>query len=255
MRRDALELDRFYRSRRGQITQAMIERRLGAIWPDLRDLDLLGLGYATPYLDTMRPTARRAIGFMPAGQGALIPAGPSHIAMGDETHLPFPDALFDRILMIHLLEEADSLPAILRETWRVMAPEGRMVIVAAARAGAWALVDSTPFGHGRPFSRGQLDRMLDDAMFQTTAWSRALYVPPFRWMAHDRLARMWEGAGESLWAGLGGVIMVEAIKRTGAVQPRLRAAPARARILEAGGRPALSPPQTYTDPSGNRGQR
>lgn len=253
MRRDALELDRFYRSRRGTVTKAMIERRVAAIWPDVRDMDILGLGFATPYLDDMRPAARRAVAFMPASQGAIIPAGPSNIVMGDETHLPFPDALFDRVLVIHMLEEAEGLGAILRETWRVMAPEGRVVVVTAARAGAWALVDATPFGHGRPFSRGQLTRLLDDSMFQTTAWSRALYVPPFNWASHRRLANAWESVGESVWGSLGGVILVEAVKRNGAVHPRIETAPARARVLEAPGRPALSPRPTSSDFSGDKG--
>lgn len=254
MRRDALELERFYNSRRGLISKMMIERRLATIWPDLRELDVLGLGYATPYLADMRPTARRAVAFMPASQGAIVEAGPSRTALGDETHLPFPDALFDRVLMIHMLEEAESLQAILREAWRVMAPEGRLVIVAAARAGAWALVDSTPFGHGRPFSRGQLTRLLGDAMFQTTAWSRALYVPPYRWSAQKGLASAWEKVGETIWAGLGGVIMVEAVKRTGALHPPLRTAPARARVLAAPGSAALSPKPTPKDVSTHRGQ-
>ncbi len=51
MRREALELDRFYRSRQGLAAREMIGRRLAAIWPDARDLDLLGLGFATPYLE------------------------------------------------------------------------------------------------------------------------------------------------------------------------------------------------------------
>lgn len=254
MRRDALELERFYASRRGMVAKSMIERRLETIWPDLRDLDILGLGYATPYLADMRDSARRAVAFMPAGQGAIIEAGPSHTAMGDETHLPFPDALFDRVLVIHMLEEAESLQAMLRETWRVLAPEGRIVIVTAARAGAWALMDSTPFGHGRPFSRGQLTRLLSDAMFQTTAWSRALYVPPYNWAARMGLAKAWEHIGEKVWASLGGVIMVEAVKRTGALHPPLRTAPVRARVLEAPAQPALSPQQTSKDALKDRGQ-
>lgn len=254
MRRDALELDRFYRSRRGMTAKAMIERRLAAIWPDVRDLDILGCGFATPYLDDMRPVARRAVAFMPAGQGAIIPSMPSRVAMGDETHMPFPDAMFDRLLMIHMLEEADNLGALLREAWRVLAPEGRMVVVTAARAGVWAWLDSTPFGHGRPFSRGQLTRLLDDSMFQTTAWSRALYAPPFNWAAHRGVATAWEKTGETVWGGLGGVILVEAVKRTGALHPRPRTAPVHAPALEASGPAALSPSKSRNGASDSRGQ-
>jgi len=249
VRRDALELDRFYKTPQGRLTRRMVDRRLQAIWPELRGLDVLGLGFATPYLGRMRETARRSVAFMPSAQGAIAASGVSTVAMGDETHLPFPDALFDRVLLIHMLEEADSLPAILREAWRVLAPEGRIVIVTAARSGVWAWMDSTPFGHGRPFSRSQLDRLLADSMFEPTAWSRALYAPPWRWASHPRVAAAWERTGEHLWSGLGGLILVEAVKRTAALRPRAKTAPARVSVLEGQARPALSPPAVQSEPS------
>lgn len=253
MRRDAIELDRFYRTTRGALAQRMIERRLSAVWPNLKDLDVLGMGYATPYLRDMQAEARRCIDLMPSTQGAIAPTHPSNIVMGDETRMPFPDAMFDRVLMIHMLEEAEHLPGLLRETWRVLAPEGRMVIVSAARAGVWALSDATPFGHGRPFSRGQLSHLLDDALFEPVAWSRALYAPPWRWASGRSLANAWENAGEKLWSGLGGVILVEAVKRTSALRPIGRAARASSRALDERTHPALSPQQIPSDLRSEKG--
>lgn len=248
MRREALELDRFYRSRQGLVARQMIERRLQAIWPDAAGLDVLGLGFTTPYLEPYHAAARRCVSFMPASQGAIIPPGANcGIAMGDEMHLPFAEAVFDRVLLVHALEEADSLQALLREIWRVLAPEGRVVIVTAARSGIWAWLDSTPFGHGRPFSRAQLARLLDDALFEPTAWSRALYTPPWKWSTHPRIARMWESAGERAWPGLGGVVLVEAVKRTLSLRPRPATAPARRKALEASSRPALSRPDNPSE--------
>jgi hypothetical protein len=69
----------------------------------------------------------------------------------------------------------------LREVWRVTAPEGRVIAIAANRTGLWARTDSTPFGHGRPYSRSQLAALLRDAMFEPTASARALYAPPWSW--------------------------------------------------------------------------
>ena len=253
MRRDAIELDRFYRTTRGMLAQRMIERRLSAIWPNLKDLDVLGLGYATPYLRDMQASARRCIDLMPSAQGAIAPGSPSRIVMGDETRMPFPEAMFDRVLMIHMLEEAEHLPGLLRETWRVMAPEWRVVIATAARAGVWALSDATPFGHGRPFSRGQLTQLLDDALFEPVAWSRALYAPPWRWASGKGIAGAWEKAGEKFWPGLGGLILVEAVKRTNALRPLGRAARNGARALDERTRPALSPQQINTDLRSEKG--
>lgn len=245
MRRDALDLDRFYRSRQGRTARGMILRRLQALWPDVRDQDVLGIGFAAPYLDAYRGDARRTISFLPSGQGAVIETeAASTSVLGDETHLPFPEAMFDRLLMIHALEEADSLPALLRESWRVLAPEGRVVIITAARSGIWAWLDSTPFGHGRPFSRAQLSSLLDSALFEPTAWARALYAPPWRWSTGPKTAEVLEKAGESAWASLGGVLMVEAVKRTAAVHPLPATARARRTGLEGKAKPALSPRET-----------
>nr|WP_238934961.1 methyltransferase domain-containing protein [Maricaulis parjimensis] len=224
--------------------QRMIGRRIAALWPGTKGLDVLGLGYATPYLTPFKTEARRCISFMPAQQGAIIPAADEPpVALGDEMRLPFPEALFDRILLVHALEEAEALPALLREVWRVMAPEGRVMLVTTSRTGVWALSDKTPFGHGRPFTRQQISRVLEDALLEPTAWSRALFAPPWNWAHHRRIASLWEEAGEHAWPGLGGVILAEAVKHTGAIRPSGRAAPARVRALEGRSRPALSPRQ------------
>jgi SAM-dependent methyltransferase len=242
VRRDATELDRFYRTRQGRTARRMIARRISALWPDARGLDVLGLGFASPYLAAFQAEARRCVAFMPSEQGAIVPSAKGvPTALGDEVRLPFTEAMFDRILLVHALEEAEALPALLREIWRVMAPEGRVMLVTASRTGVWALSDKTPFGHGRPFTRSQISRLLEDALLEATAWSCALYAPPWGWTTHRRIASVWEEIGEYAWPGLGGVILAEAVKRTGAALPARRTAPARARALEGRSRPALSP--------------
>lgn len=242
MRTDALEIDRFHRSVRGEAAREMVRRRLSALWPDTRGLDILGYGFAAPWLDDFTE-ARRAVAYMPASQGAVAwPARkPCRTALGEEARLPFAQALFDRVVLVHALEEAGDLHKLLRELWRVMAPEGRMVIVAPNRAGLWARSESTPFGHGRPFSRTQLTRLLTDSLLEPTAWSRALYAPPWRWACAPKPAEMFETAGETTFSAFGGLILVEAVKHVGAVRPGGTPVRARGKSLEGAARPALSP--------------
>jgi SAM-dependent methyltransferase len=117
------------------------------------------------------------------------------------------------VLLIHALEEADAPAALLREIWRIMAPEGRLLIVAANRTGLWARTDSTPFGHGRPYTRHQLAALLADCLFEPMASARALYAPPLSWPIVTALAEGAERAGEMLAPAFGGLVMMEAIKR------------------------------------------
>jgi SAM-dependent methyltransferase len=252
MRTDALEIDRFHRSIRGEASREMVRRRLAALWPDTKGLDILGYGFAAPWLDDFTE-ARRAVAYMPASQGAVAwPARkPCRTVLGDEARLPFTEALFDRVLLVHALEEAGDLRKLLRELWRVMAPEGRMAVVVPNRAGLWARAESTPFGHGRPFSRTQISRLLTDSLLEPTAWSRALYAPPWRWACQPKAADLFEQAGDTLMAPVGGLILVEAVKHVGAVRPGGTAARARVKSLEGAAKPALSPnTKTRSDKKG-----
>jgi SAM-dependent methyltransferase len=175
MRRDVLELRQFYASRLGQAVRVMTARKVIETWGDAHGQDVLGLGYATPFLGDLTPTARRVVAAMPAQQGVEIwPAGePNRVCLSGEDTLPFRNALFDRILAVHALEESPDPLALLREVWRVLAPSGRVVVVVAARNGLWANSETTPFGHGRPYSRSQLAELLREAELEPSGWTRA----------------------------------------------------------------------------------
>lgn len=213
MRVDILALQRFYASPLGEAAQRLIARRLRALWPDAQGLDVLGLGYATPYLDVYRASARRVIAAMPAAQGAerWPSEGGSLTALVEETRLPFMDAIFDRVILVHALEEAEAAGPMLREIWRVMAPEGRLVVIAANRWSLWAQAERTPFGHGRPYSRRQLSALLADCLFEPLASARALYAPPVAPVL--KIADALEPVGEIAWRAFGGVVLMEAVKR------------------------------------------
>ena len=66
MRRDVLELRQFYATPLGRAAREMVSRKVLETWDDARDLDVLGLGYATPFLGSIRPAARRVVAAMPA---------------------------------------------------------------------------------------------------------------------------------------------------------------------------------------------
>jgi SAM-dependent methyltransferase len=235
MRRDVLELRQFYATPLGAAAREMIGRKIAEAWGDPRGLDFVGIGYATPYLEGRRPTARRTVAVMPAAQGVEVwPADGRNLAcLAHETVLPFANALFDRVLLIHALEESDNPSALLAEAWRVLAPSGRMIVVAASRRGLWSNAEATPFGQGRPYTRRQLEALVREAELEPVAWTRALYAPPIAWMA--RWAEGFEQIGAWIWPMFSGVILMEAVKQTFAVKPK--GSRAAARVF----RPVLQP--------------
>jgi SAM-dependent methyltransferase len=212
MRVDVFALQRFYASPLGEAAPRAAVRRLQSLWPRVDGLDLLGLGYPAPYLE-WAAQARRCVIAMPAEQGveAWPALGKRRSLLVDEARLPFMDAVFDRVLVVHGLEETRAPHAMLRELWRVMAPEGRLVVVVANRWSLWAQVGATPFGHGRPYSRSQLAALLSDAMFEPVVSARALYAPPLE--GFTKAADAFERVGEALWPPLGGIVLMEAVKR------------------------------------------
>ena len=127
--------------------------------------------------------------------------------------LPLGDASVDRILAVHALEFAESPEDFLNEVWRVLAPGGRVILVVPNRRGVWARFEHTPFGSGRPWSRGQLQRLLRSAMFTPSSFSEALFFPPFRRRSLLGLTVALETFGRKAWPVFAGVVIVEAVKQ------------------------------------------
>jgi SAM-dependent methyltransferase len=224
----------FYDTPMGLVARRAILRRVRAFWPDVKGCRLLGYGFAPPYLRAF-PEAERAVAALPSDLGIIAwPAERSAITVCEEDALPFPDVFFDRILIVHGLEGAESLRGLLRQVWRVLAPEGRVVIIAPNRASLWAQVERSPFGHGRPFSRGELHRILRDAMLEPGRWERALYAPPVKSRALVRNGIGWEKVGSRLFPGIGGVHVVEATKSLYAGTPVLAKSPRGTRLKTVG---------------------
>jgi SAM-dependent methyltransferase len=234
------ELQAFYDSQLGQIARRMIRERLRELWPSVRGQSLLGLGYATPYLRPFQEEAARVIALMPAQQGVdHWPVGPTSLtAMTDESFLPLPDASFDRVIVAHSLETSEALRPLLRQIWRVLTPSGRLIVIAPNRTSLWAQFETTPFGHGTPFSRSQLSRLLSDAMFTPTAAATCLHMPPFASKYLLRTGARWESTGRKIWPHLAGIHLAEATKELMALAPSgglRQRVPARARLAQQAG--------------------
>ena len=211
---DAIDLREFYASPTGQVAQRVLRTNLREMWPDVAGLDVMGVGYTTPYLGLFRPEAARTVAAMPARQGVLHwpPGEPGLTALVDESALPFPDLSMDRILMVHSVECSEQLRHMLREVWRVLSDSGRLIIVAPNRRGIWARLERSPFAHGQPYSPSQISRLLRDNMFTPVQSRIGLYMPPSRARLMLSAAPAWEEVGRRLFPGFGGVVMVEAAK-------------------------------------------
>ncbi len=241
MHLDVVELRDFYAAPVGQ----MVARQLAPVVKSLTRVDassrVLGFGFPTPYLVGI-DGVERVLAFMPAGQGVIDwPAGPessgSATALVEEDSLPLPDASIDLVVVVHGLEMSDRPNALMAELRRVLTGGGRLIVVVPNRQGPWASTDLSPFGYGRPYSRGQLRSLFAEAGFEAEAWTTGLHMAPISWRPLLRGARVFDRIGRLVWPAFAGVIVVAAAKRTVqgiGIRARSRLAPAL--------RPALGPP-------------
>jgi SAM-dependent methyltransferase len=222
----------FYGTARGAVAARLLRERLALLWPELAGQSVLGIGFAAPYLRPWREQAGRCIALTPAQAGvARWPLGARNLSCtAEEDALPFADLTFDRILLVHGLETAENARRLLREIWRVLKDDGRLLVVAPNRRGVWAYVEATPFGHGQPYSPGQVGRLLAAALFRVERRDTALYLPPTNLRLVLRGARLLERSGRRFIPGLAGVTITEAVKEAYAAMP-LRAVPQRRLVL------------------------
>ena len=208
----------YYRTALGRAAQRAIRDRVVEIWPPAQcaGMTVAGFGFAVPLLRPWLGTARRVIGLMPGPQGVIPwPAGlPNVSALCEETAWPLETGMVDRCVMLHGLETSETPAGLLAELWRVLGPGGRALVIVPNRAGLWSRSETTPFGHGRPYTAGQLEAQLRHVGFVPERQAAALYIPPSErrfWLGN---AAMWERMGLRLSrVVVAGVVMAEVSKQ------------------------------------------
>ena len=82
-----------------------------------------------------------------------------------------------------------------------------------SRRGIWARREATPFGHGQPYSRSQLGRLMRDTLFSPEGWAETLYMPPVRSRVLLRTGPIWETCGTTLAMPFAGLHVIDATKQ------------------------------------------
>ena len=217
MYRSVYDLKAFYNSRAGRMVRRILQERIREFWPDVHGLCVMGCGYATPYLRVFIEEAERSIALMPAGQGAHSwpqTGDEKNLAcLSEEAELPIESNSVDRILLVHSLEFSEFLQPHLKEIWRILKSNGRLLVIVPNRGGFWAHADWSPFGQGTPYSNAQICHYLRDNLFVHESTQEALFFPPIRHSLFLKSAGMFERMGRIFLPFAAGVHMVEASKQ------------------------------------------
>lgn len=227
MYQDVTELRKFYASPLGKIAARLIRRQIRTLWPNVSNMDIMGLGYAPPFLKALMEEADHTVSVMPSLQGVMrwprFKENDTYdgnlTVLARETDLPIKEASMDRIIIVHCLEHTDHSKQMLREVWRSLAPGGRVIIIVPSRLGPWCRSEVTPFGHGKPFSTGQVRDILSKNMLSPTRWTSALFLPPFKSRTMLMALATLEKTGQRWWNRFAGVLIIEAEKQIYAGNP------------------------------------
>ncbi len=219
MHLDVVDLRSFYyRTQLGRSARRAIREQVETLWPaeTAKGQTVVGFGFAAPLLRPYLTDARRVVALMPGQQGVMHwPANePNTSVLCEEVLWPLESGVADKIVVLHGLETSERPTAFLDECWRVLAPGGHALFIVPNRVGLWSRRDITPFGHGRPYSVGQIEDQLRKHSFTPERHLAALFHPPTHRRFWMKTHRFWEKVGRSMSSGpAGGALLVEACKQ------------------------------------------
>jgi SAM-dependent methyltransferase len=142
---------------------------------------------------------------------------PAHL-YADPAYLPFPENSLDLIVLPHVLEFTDNPHAILREAYRVLRPEGQIVLSGFNPFSLWGIKryfgrEQTQPWNGNFVGLYRMKDWLSLLGFEVVGGKLDCYVPACsmeKWLAR---CAFFERAGDRWWPIAGGVYFLQAVKR------------------------------------------
>lgn len=215
MKYSVYDMRQFYGRRLGRLVRRLLQSHIREFCSEASGLRVMGFGYTTPYMNAFIKDSERCFCVMPSVTGVhQWPEGQDNLTcLSSADQLPLETESIDRIVVVHGLEYAEHPDVLMQELWRVLKSNGRIFMIVPNRLGFWSRTDWTPFGHGSPYTAGQLHNLLRQAHFLPEAQGHALFMPPFKSFSVLRLIYFFEILGKLLFPGLAGVHVIEATKQ------------------------------------------
>ncbi len=225
---DVDKINTFYNHSHGQIVAKLLREDLSNIWEPSKTTSNLAVGFPFYFFpeDIICPV------LMPVEIGGIAWAHNQEIysAIIDSNSWPLESDSIDCIFISHALEFITDHHSFLMEAGRVLKSAGKLILMVPHRRGLWLRTETTPFGHGTPFSKGQIFRLLKNTGLNPEKCTRSLFLPPFAYKLPEALSNQIEIVGEHLLQLLGGVLIVEATKMVYA-EPKKNRAKTKARLF------------------------
>lgn len=229
-------LDDWYRSTLGRELAVREAQCLERMLRDTFGYYLLQVGGGAGVSEAIRVSrVRRHI--LLSAAATPYPDGLQAIAAPDR--FPIATDSVDAVVLPHTLEFAHDAHRVLRETERVLIPEGRLVVLgfnAMSLWGVWRLArrgqDSPPWC-GRFLTPFRVGDWLSLLGFDIERQEMMMFRPPWR-RALPRQFSFLDTLGQRFWPVFGGVYAIRAVKRVSTLTPLRTSWKSRRPVLTAG---------------------
>ncbi len=155
--------------------------------------------------------------------GVVLPATRCSRVLGRAGAMPVGSDSIDIVILPHVIEFEEDPYAILRESERVLVPEGHVIVAgynALGLMGVWNLLRhrGAPW-NGRFYTASRVRDWLSVLGFDTVANEGCFFRPPWPNARILRHLQVFERVGPRLWPRLCGTWILVARKRTATVTP------------------------------------
>jgi len=213
------QLENFYSGTElGQTVSQSLANQINLVWPDPVGGTVVGYGFASPVLNRFIAQNERVINLIPQQLG--INYWPSNQANKNvqtiESNWPLPSSGIERVVIMHGLEISNNYSNPLNECWRILAPEGQLILVVPNKIGLFSSNKAVPFNcswKSSGFTLKKVRQLLINHKFQVMDHYPALFAPLGAKGISGQLTRFFESACRSYSMNLGSVIIVVARKR------------------------------------------
>lgn len=220
--------EKFYKTARGQILDEEIARSLAVNWQaeDVKTCHFLTVGFPVPSILSGLEEAKSLSVFLPR----LI--GPKKVSwkkknvsvVGDPLHISFFPGSFDAAFVFHGLEFMEDPRSFLEDLWKILSPNGKLMIMVPNRMGGWKGSGVPGQTNIKSFVYKDIQNLLQETGFAPKAFYGICYGLPagyFRKMLFSKILRVLSGGS---LAGFPGFLIFEAEKGSGANKIKIKEA-------------------------------
>jgi SAM-dependent methyltransferase len=218
---DALGMDTWLSTPLGREVLTLEEECLAGMLRDTFGYYLLQVGWGSQFAAAIDASRIRQRILLPAVARPRID-GTQVIASPDR--LPIAADSVDAVFLPHTLEFSADARQVLRETERVLIPEGRVIVIGFNALSMWGLRRMVPRGRDRVPWRGsfltpyRVGDWLSLLGFAVEMQEMMMFRPPWR-RALLRQFSFLDTLGPRFWPLLGGVYAIRAVKRVSTLTP------------------------------------